>query len=192
MTAVVEAGEAPEVVTRAQAGDPDAIAELYEQHWGLVYRFCYRRTSNTHMAEDLATDVFERLIKKVETFEWRGQEISAWLLVVARNIIADRFKSKPYQKEVQSGTTTDYALGYSAAGPGPEDVATDNITHETVLRMMDRLSPDQREVLRLRFLCEMSMEEAAAVMGKEVSSIKALQFRAVRTMRRLFADGSPL
>lgn len=192
MTATVEVGEAPEVVTRAQAGDPDAIAELYERYWGLVYRFCYRRTSNTHLAEDLATDVFVRLIKRIDTFEWQGKEVSAWLLVVARNIIADRFKSKPYQKEVLSGGPADYALEYSAAGAPPEDVATDAITHATVLRMMDRLSPDQRQVLHLRFLREMSMEEAAAAMGKEVSSVKALQFRAVRTMRRLFADGSPL
>lgn len=191
MTTTVDT-EAPEVVTRAQAGDPEAIAELYEQYWGLVFRFCYRRTSNTHMAEDLATDVFVRLIKKVDTFEWRGTALGAWLLIVARNLIADRYKSKPYQKEVHSGVGVDYASEYPAAGPSPEDVATDLITHETVIRMMDQLSPDQREVLRLRFLCEMSMEEAAAAMGKEVSSIKALQFRAVRSMRRLFPDGSPL
>jgi RNA polymerase sigma-70 factor (ECF subfamily) len=191
MTTTVDT-EAPAVVTRAQAGDPAAIAELYEQYWGLVFRFCYRRTSNTHMAEDLATDVFVRLIKKVDTFEWRGTALGAWLLIVARNLIADRYKSKPYQKEVHSGVGVDYASEYPAVGPSPEDVATDLITHETVIRMMDQLSPDQREVLRLRFLCEMSMEEAAAAMGKEVSSIKALQFRAVRSMRRLFPDGSPL
>lgn len=190
MTTTVDT-EAPEVVTRAQAGDPAAIAELYEQYWGLVFRFCYRRTSSTHMAEDLATDVFVRLIKKVDTFEWRGQQISAWLLVVARNMIADRYKSKAYQKEVHSGVGADYASDYPAFEPSPEDTATDLITHETIIRMMDQLSPDQRDVLRLRFLCEMSMEEVAAEMGKNVSSVKALQFRAVRTMRRLFPDGSP-
>ena len=191
MTTTVDT-EAPEVVTRAQAGDPAAIAELYEQYWGLVFRVCYRRTSRTHMAEDLAADVFVRLIKKVDTFEWRGQQISAWLLVVARNMIADRFKSKPYQKEVHCGAGVDYASGYAAPDASPEDVATDLITHDTVIRMMDQLSPDQREVLRLRFLCEMSMEEAAEAMGKNVTSVKALQFRAVRSMRRLFPDGSPL
>lgn len=192
MTTTVET-EAPEVVTRAQAGDPEAIAELYEQYWGLVFRFCYRRTSNTHMAEDLATDVFVRLIKKVDTFEWRGTALGAWLLVVARNIIADRFKSKPYQKEVHCGAGVDYASDYAAPEASPEDVATDRVTYDLVIRALDRLeSREQREVLQIRYLEDLSVEETAARLGTTVGAVKALTYRAVRSMRRLFPDGSPL
>lgn len=184
---------APEVVTRAQAGDPDAIAELYAQYWGLVYRFCYRRTSNMHLAEDLAMDVFVRLIKKVDTFEWRGQQLGAWLLVVARNRIADLYKSQPVRKEINSGIGADYAAPFPSSAPSPETVATDHVTHGLVIRALEQLeSPEQREVLRLRYLEDLSVEEAAATMGNTVGAVKALTYRAVRSMRRMFPDGSPL
>lgn len=193
MTTVVELTEAPEVITRAQAGDPTAIAELYDEYWGLVFRFCYRRTSNTHLAEDLATDVFVRLIKKVDTFEWRGQQISAWLLVVARNMIADRYKSKAYQKEVHSGIGVDYASEYPNPEQGPEEAVTDRVTYDLVIGAIGRLaSREQGEVLRLRFLEDLSVEEVAEKMGVTIGTVKALQYRAVRSMRRLFPDGSPL
>lgn len=186
--------EAPEVVTRAQAGDSAAIAELYQAHRTFIFQCIYRRVGDPNIAEDLTADVFVRMLRNVDRFEWQGTDIRGWLVVIARNMVFDRFKSGRYKKEVAYGSPDDYARDRPAPGPEArvEATVTDRITSDLVIRMMDELSPDQREVLRLRFLCEMSMEEAAEAMGKNVSSVKALQFRAVRTMRRLFPDGSPL
>ena len=193
MTATVET-EAPEILTRAQAGDMEAIAELYRLHRRFVFGAIYARTRDQQVAEDLTGDVFIKLIKRVDQFQWTGTDIRGWLLVIARNLVSDRYKSASYRRERAYGSPDDYARDRpdSDSEARIEHFVTDRLTAETIIRMMDQLSDDQREVLRLRFLCEMSMEEAAEAMGKNVTSIKALQFRAVRSMRRLFPDGSPL
>jgi RNA polymerase sigma-70 factor (ECF subfamily) len=185
--------EAPEVVIRAQAGDTSAIAELYREHRRFVFMTIYASVGNQQVAEDLTADVFVRLIRKVDLFEWRGTDIRAWLRVIARNIVTDRFKSGRYKYETAYGTPETFAHGEAPDREAKvEAFVTDRLTAELVIRMMDELSDDQREVLRLRFLCEMSIEETAAAMGREEGAIKALQYRAVRAMRKLYPDGSPL
>lgn len=193
-TVETEMPEIPEILTRAQAGDTDAIAELYQEHRTFIFQCIYRRVGDPNIAEDLTADVFVRMIRNMDRFEWQGTDIRGWLVVIARNMVFDRFKSGRYKKEFPYGSPDDYARDRSAPEPEArvEATVTDRITSDLVIRMMDELSPDQREVLRLRFLCEMSIEEVAATMGKEEGAIKALQYRAVRSMRRLFPDGSPL
>lgn len=186
--------EAPEVVTRAQAGDTSAIAELYREHRRFVFMTIYNSVGNQQVAEDLTADVFVRMIRNVDRFEWHGTDIRAWLRVIARNIVTDRFKSGRYKKETAYGSPESFAQNCEAPDREArvESFVTDRLTAQLVIRMMDELSDDQREVLKLRFLREMSIAEVAEAMGKEEGAIKALQYRAVRAMQKLFPDGSPL
>lgn len=187
-----EAPDAPESVTRAVAGDTTAVADLYTQYHGLVFRYIYRRTSNPVLAEDLAADVFLRVLRRISTFTWQGTDIGAWILAIARNIVADYYKSGRYRFETLADPY-DHNTGIASTDlEGRVDETVTALVDNTVItRMISKLPPDQRNVIILRFLKGLDLNETAAALGKNPSSVKALQFRATRRLAAALADRYP-
>lgn len=172
------------MVTLAVAGDMDAYGAIYEKHYGLVFRFIFRRVGNHALAEDLAADVFLRGLKHCHKFVWQGTDIAAWLLAIARNRIADYFRSSLHQRErLGFGDHTDETPSDDFEAR-PEDAVIDHMTVKEVTRLLPQLSPEQREVLRLRFVEDLSLVETAEKTGRSEGAVKALQYRAVRSLAR--------
>ena len=80
------------VLIEAAQRDPIRFAELYERNFGRVYTFIARRTRERGEAEDLTAEVFQRALANLERFEWRGVPLWVWLLQIARNALADRWR----------------------------------------------------------------------------------------------------
>ena len=78
-----------DLIQRAQKGNSQAYAALFDQHYDAVYRFCYFRLRDVEMAQDIASDVFVRMVEKLDTFEAHGRPLLAWLYTIARNLIID-------------------------------------------------------------------------------------------------------
>lgn len=177
----------PDVVARAVAGDTTAIADLYREHRAVVFRFIYRRTANPVLAEDLTADVFVRVMKRINTFTWQGVNISAWILTIARNLVADYYGSGRYQREALVDIQHDDPLIPASTDieAFPAESVAAHLDALPVLRLINDLAPDQRDTIIYRYLREFTLKETAAAMGKNESSIKALQFRAIRNMQRL-------
>ena len=83
-----------QLIERAKQGDSAAFRELYEQNYSKIFSYIYRRVSNQHLAEDLAGDVFVRLVTKIDTYEHRGRPLLAWLYTVAGNLVRDHHRKK--------------------------------------------------------------------------------------------------
>ncbi len=173
--------EMVELVARAQAGDPDAFGGLYDRYVDLVYRYVYYRVGGKQLAEDLVSETFLRALRRIGSFEWQGRDFAAWLITIARNIVADHYKSSRFRLEVSTADMLDA----DRATDGPEDTVLDAITNTTLLDALKRLNGEQQECLVLRFLEGLSVLETAQAMGKSEGAIKALQFRAVRSLGRL-------
>ena len=171
------------LVQRAQAGDSDAFGELYDRYSDLVYRYVYYRVSSQALAEDLTSETFLRALRRISSFTWQGRDFGAWLVTIARNLIADHYKSGRYRLEV----TTDDLLGIDAtpAEAGPETEVISAMTNAAVMDALRQLNPEQQECLMLRFVQGLSVAETAQAMGKNDGAIKALQYRAVRSLGRL-------
>lgn len=171
------------LVARARDGDPDAIGALYDRYVDRVYAYIRRRVSDPHLAEDLTGEVFLRAIRRLDRFDWRGVDIGAWLLTIARNLVTDHFKSARARfeqavEEAPEWTTED----------GPEQAALERDAARALERAMARLSPDHREVLELRFIHGLSVAETASIMGRTEGAIKALQYRACRALAELVRE----
>ena len=81
------------IVDAARAGDPGALSELYTLYFPRVYRYILARTGNTYDAEDLAEEVFMKVLEAIERFQWREAPFSAWLFRIAHNaLISQRRK----------------------------------------------------------------------------------------------------
>ena len=170
-----------DLVARAQAGDADAFGELYDRYVDLVYRYIYYRVGTQALTEDLVSETFLRALRRISSFTWQGRDFAAWLITIARNLIADHFKSGKYRLEVATADMLDA----DRATDGPEGEVLDSITNASLLDAVKQLNSEQQECVVLRFLQGMSVTETALAMGKTEGAIKALQYRAVRTLGRM-------
>ncbi|MGY3203268.1 ECF subfamily RNA polymerase sigma factor, BldN family [Streptomyces sp. TE5632] len=173
-----------DLVERAQAGEADAFGRLYDQYSDTVYRYIYYRVGNKSTAEDLTSETFLRALRRIGTFTWQGRDFGAWLVTIARNLVADHFKSSRFRLEI----TTGEMLDANEVERSPEDSVLEHLSNAALLDAVRRLNPQQRECVTLRFLQGLSVAETARAMGKNEGAIKTLQYRAVRTLARLLPE----
>lgn len=183
------AAEVWALVEQAQAGDAEAFGRIYDRYVDTVFRFIYFRVGNRQLAEDLTSDTFLRALKRIGSFTWQGRDLGAWLVTIARNLVADHFKSGRYRLEVTAGDVLDADREDRGPEGSPESAVVDHITNVALLSAVKRLNPEQQECIVLRFLQGFSVAETAQAMGKNEGAIKALQYRAVRALARLLPDG---
>jgi len=186
------AAEVWALVERAQAGESAAFGLIYDRYVDTVFRFIYFRVGNRQLAEDLTSDTFLRALKRIGSFTWQGRDLGAWLVTIARNLVADHFKSGRYRLEVTTGDVLDADREDRGPEGSPEAAVVDHITNVALLGAVKQLNPEQQECIVLRFLQGFSVAETAQAMGKNEGAIKALQYRAVRALARLLpADFQP-
>jgi RNA polymerase sigma-70 factor, ECF subfamily len=183
------AAEVWSLVERAQAGDAEAFGRIYDRYLDTVFRFIYFRVGNRQLAEDLTADTFLRALKRIGSFTWQGRDPGAWLVTIARNLVADHFKSGRYRLEVTTGDVLDADREDRGPEGSPEAAVVDHITNVALLTAVKQLNPEQQECIVLRFLHGFSVAETAQAMGKNEGAIKALQYRAVRALARLLPEG---
>jgi RNA polymerase sigma-70 factor (ECF subfamily) len=172
------------LVELAQNGDGEAFGQLYDTYVDTVYRYIYYRVSSRTLAEDLTSETFLRALRRVSTFTWQGRDFGAWLVTIARNLVADHFKSGRHRMEI----TTGEMLDSDETEESPETTVVAVLANQTLLAAVEQLNPQQQECVKLRFLQGLSVAETARIMGKNDGAVKTLQYRAVRTLARLLPD----
>ncbi|HVS68428.1 MAG TPA: sigma-70 family RNA polymerase sigma factor [Mycobacteriales bacterium] len=170
-------------VRRAQQGDGEAFGELYDNYVDLVHRYISHRVGNHALAEDLTSETFLRALRRIGTFTWQGRDFGAWLVTIARNLIADHFKSSRYKLEHYTPDVAE--AGGDGKAEGPENEVLAGITNSALLAAVRQLGQEQQECIVLRFLQGLSVAETAAILGKNEGAVKALQYRAVKALGRL-------
>jgi RNA polymerase sigma-70 factor (ECF subfamily) len=175
------------LVQRAQTGDAQAFGELYDRYVDTVYRYIYYRVGQVQLAEDLASETFLRALRRIDSFSWQGKDIAAWFVTIARNLIADHFKSSRFKLEMSTADLL--SAGDRPSGDSPEASVMASLTNATLLEAVKRLGAEQQECLVLRFLQGLSVTETALAMGKNEGAIKALQYRAVRALGKALPEG---
>jgi len=180
------------LVARAKDGDADAFGELYRIYCDTVFRYIYYRVSTRAMAEDLTSETFVRALRRITTFSWQGRDFGAWLVTIARNLVADHFKSSRHHMEVSTGEMLDS----NEVEASPEESVLKRLSNEALLDAVHRLNDQQRECVALRFLQGYSAEETAEIMGESEDVIRVLSHRALRALSRIVTpevgeDSSP-
>ena len=170
-------------VRAAQTGDGEAFGTLYDAYVDLVHRYIAYRVNNHALAEDLTSETFLRALRRISTFTWQGRDFGAWLVTIARNLIADHYKSSRYKLE--HSTPDLIEAGADGLEDGPENEVLAGITYAVLRKAVRQLGHEQQECIVLRFLQGLSVAETAAILGKNEGAVKALQYRAVKALGRL-------
>lgn len=164
------------------AFDEKALIAIHQRYYPVVYRYAQYRLSDQAHAEDIASEVFVRLIDAVRSGKGPRTTVRGWLMGTAANMINDHYR-RHYAHTEEALTEKIHS-----DGGNPDQLNERAERVEAVRKALEKLTPEQQHVLALRFGSEFSLEETAELMGKNINAVKALQFRAISTLRRLISD----
>src|SRR6478672_9422258 len=172
------------LVERAQQGDRAALEELYLIHFDRIYSYLHVSVGNRHDAEDLTTQTFLKMLEKIGSFRWQSAPFSAWLFRIAHNLAMDHFRARRrWQPEEEVPEPPAHE-----AEPSAELEAMRTIGRESMLKLIENLSPEQQQVLTLKFVFNLPNAEVAAILDKTQGAVKSLQHRALATLQKQVAQ----
>jgi RNA polymerase sigma-70 factor (ECF subfamily) len=154
------------------------IGAIYDEYFPEIYRYALYRLGDESLAEDIASDVFIRLLEAVQASRGPQKNIKGWLLGTASHVVADTLRKKYRHQEDD----------LPASLPDPQPVSEVQVDQREQQRAMQsalsKLTAEQQNVLIFRFGQGYSIEETAILMNKNLNAIKALQFRALAALQR--------
>jgi RNA polymerase sigma-70 factor (ECF subfamily) len=165
------------IVAKARTGNPAAFEALYDLFAGRVYRFVLVRVRSSADAEDLLQRIFLKVIESLPRYEERGIPFAAWLFRIARNAVIDHERTR------HDHASLDNVLERPDERRGPAELAESALERAAIRSAIDQLTPEQRDVIAYRFFAGLSPREIGLLMDRREGAIRALQFRAIQTLR---------
>jgi RNA polymerase sigma factor (sigma-70 family) len=163
------------VLAAARAGEGWAFARLFESLARPVA--AYLRSGGAEDPDGATNEVFLRAFRGLDRFDGGEERFRSWVLTIAHHLLVDEHRQRA--RRARAVPLDDH-----------EEPTVDDDT-EAVLgdaRVRRLLAPDQRDVVLLRIVADLSIEDAAAVLGKKPNAVKQLQHRAMRALRKMLDE----
>ncbi len=168
-----------------RALDQQTIRAVHDRYFPELYRYARYRLGDPEAAEDVAAETFTRLLEAIHAGRGPRSSLRGWLMGTAANLVNDHFRQH-YVQPTQGMPET-----LEDHGPGPAEYAEHHEQQQRVREAIRELTVEQQHVIAFRFGAGYSLEQTAALMGKKVNAIKALQFRALAALRRVLEEQEP-
>ncbi|MCC6166267.1 MAG: sigma-70 family RNA polymerase sigma factor [Caldilineaceae bacterium] len=172
-----------DLIERAQRySDPEAFAGLYELFTQLIFQYLCARFGSVESAEEITSQVFLRLIEKITLYriapDNNVSNFTAWLKRVATNLMVDMLRARKRARFTALEHAEDVPADFSSS------TIDEGIAFEEILQELKSLNDLQHDVIVLRFLEDLTIAETAQIMQKTEGAVKALQHRALESLRR--------
>lgn len=167
------------MLAAARAGGEWAWRALYEELAPAVLR--YVRARGAPDPEDITGDVFVQVVRKISDFEGGPEQFRAWTFTIVHHRLIDGARSRARRPVHLAG---DEVIDLHGSVGDVEQEALRILAQERVDAALEQLSPDQRNVLMLRIVADLPIEDVAVVLGKTPGAVKSLQSRAIATLKR--------
>lgn len=172
------------LLERAQALEPQALAQIHDHYYPAIYRYVRYRLDDLQMVEDISSEVFMRMLHHLHRRKGEIRDLRGWLFGTAAHLINDHLRQK-YRRPTESLSDHESL----ASGDDPHSFAEHHEMQYAVRQAIRSLTADQQHVLALRFSQELSVEETARMMNKSLGAVKVLQFRALAALRKIVNAG---
>jgi RNA polymerase sigma-70 factor (ECF subfamily) len=159
------------------------LAGLYTKYYDKIAHYASCHIGSKTDAEDIAGEVFLKALESLGSYEKRGIPMQAWLFRIAHNLVVDYLRKMGRRKMVDIESIT------MASDESPEEITEVNVEIDRVKKAMGMLTQEQRQVLSLRFLGELTSKETAAIMGKSDGAVREMQRAATVKLRTLLITG---
>jgi len=167
-----------QLIRRARKYDQQTLAEIYDRYSPEIFRYAARLLNDIEQAENCVSETFSRFLQALQSGGGPKKYLRAYLFRIAHNWITDQYRRRPTfpldkNDAIDPGAMVD-----------PSSMEGDVILRDQVRTALMELTPDQRQVIALKYLDGWSNAEVAEALGKPVGAIKSLQHRALAALRR--------
>jgi len=173
------------LLKKARHYDHKALAEIYDLYSDALFAYAFKHVGKSQLAEDLVAETFSRFLKALERGGGPKEYLRAYLYRITHNLIIDS-----YRREPPPPLDLDEEL-ISEEGADPGSIVADLEDADRVRNALQLITPEQSQVITLRFLEGWSSPEIAQAMDKSLGSIKALQHRGLASLQRILLDKDP-
>lgn len=171
-----------QIITRAQSGDREAFAILFEQYKNLVYKTAYLMLGEASEAEDALQEIFVQVYKSLSSFDSRKAAFSTWLYRVTFNYCLNHRR----KKRAITLPLEDISPALKGEFPGVQLAEA-----EALQKAIGRLSDKQRAVVVLRYFWDLPYAEIAQVLDVPLGTVKSRLDLALKTLRKMIEAGEP-
>lgn len=170
------------LIRAAKSGNEAAVSALYEEFVDKIYRYLYHRLNSRQTAEDLTSEVFVRFIESLPSYEDRNLSVLVWLYRIAHDRLVDYYRAQKRSSKDVDLEAVPLSVETDVDAPLMADY------HQEQLRVaLQQLTPEQQQVVALRFIEGYDLQETADTVGKSVGAVKLLQHRALQALSRLLS-----
>lgn len=166
------------LVARAARNDADAWEHLYRRSYPQLFAYARRRLSSDAAADDAVSETMLRALDGIDRFTWQGGGIDAWLYGIVRNVVYETYRREGRTRPMP---TTPETTDLDHVDPVAAMIENDQ--HAEVRAAFDRLSPDDRELLELRVVANLSADGVATATGTTPGAVRTAQSRALHRLR---------
>jgi len=176
-----------QVIQAAQTGDLEALGALYDAHINQVYRYALARLGNVHDAEDVAEEIFLKMLGGLAGYEWRKVPFAAWLMRIARNEVVTFARRNG--KRAHDGELPEELV--DKRNTDPAEMTERTMALEDLRSAVALLPEAQRDVIILRFASGLSVADTAKALGKNENNVKVLQHKGMQRLQILMTPKYP-
>jgi RNA polymerase sigma-70 factor (ECF subfamily) len=173
-----------ELLRQARSLDASALETIFDSYYQPLYRYIYYHVRHVGTAEDLAADVFSRMLDQIAKGRGPQRHLRGWLYRVAHNLVVDDSRRRVHREHEPLDERV------MSSGPGVETQVQASFLKQQAWAALGKLTTKQRDVIVLRFLEGQENDEIARILGMSVGAVKALQHRGLASMRRYLGKTS--
>ena len=176
----------PGLLRRVLSGDQFAFAEIYDLYAGRLYRHALFRTGSTEDAEEIVSETFMRFWDRVRAGEKEVRYLQAFLYRIAGNLIVDHYRRRAHE----ALPMTEGLEATLASGERLEEDTDAALSGADLRRALDRLRPEARDLLTMRYIDELSIAEIAELLDKKANAVYVALHRAIKELQKICLGSS--
>ena len=169
-----------DLLKRASQIETQALAEVYDTYSPGIYRYAMRLLGDMTLAEDCVSETFARFLKAMQDRRGPRDHLQAYLYRIAHNWVVDLYRRNEKVFELSDAIRSEADI--------PEEEAAKHIRRKQVRKAIRQLTPDQQQVISLKYLENWSNEEVARALKKPIGAVKSIQHRALKSLYRLLEE----
>src|SRR3989338_53376 len=168
------------LIKSIQGGETHLFCQLYDHYLPKIYRFVLLKVGQKEESEDIVHDVFINAWQNLGTYSSKGFPFSSWLYQIARNKVIDYYRLKKPTAHLE-----DLDDGFVKVASNDEKLFDINLDLERVKSAIQKLTPEQQDVVIMKFVEDLTHQEIAAALNKSEGAVRLLQHRAINNLKNL-------
>ncbi len=167
------------LIKKAQAGDTDAFAYVYDEYFSHIYRYVYYRVNKAEV-DDVVAQVFMKAWDNLGKFRFKkGATFGSWLFKIAHNLVVDSYRAHRSLAELPTDIVDERETS------DPQYVAQSKLDQVVLKKALSHLKETYRQVIVLKFINGFSNQEIAEILKRKEGNVRILQFRALKELKEV-------